>query len=541
MLKKICFVAHEFGFFSGHGGIAAYLHNICKYILQSHKYLEVYILVNCYDKQSELLNYEKLHIIEISDSKDVYRYLTSINPDFVEVADYGAFALDCLLAKNLNGEFSNTIFAVHHHTASRECYEWNTLLPIKYANDFTKNWFMKEKLQIMLADAQISPSNFMSDYVRKNYFIHDEIRAFNHINVEHIKNKEILVNELSKIYDFEQFKGTFNIIIISRVEGRKNQRFLIDQFIKFRKKVSKSKLFIVGNSNYDEITNEEYRFQIFKEIPIEYRNDILFFDFANAKQKDKFIAIGDLCVLPSTFESFSIALGETILKGVPGMASKYTGCCDYLGDTKDITTFDPFDNNDLADKIEKFYNLSKEDKMKILLTQQETFSKVTSPVISVDSRLEWINKKLESKREYNRIDSWQYVNNQENIIFSKKHLILTPNSKKNSIINKFLKNFILNNNFIDKIIIFNHSYAYINEVIDAVFYGCPIMILNADSIFTKGKSISYRNILDYVNSRKEQVIEIAITDLGELEHNKTHLNFMLSLNEKLNLQGKVNG
>ena len=99
----------------------------------------------------------------------------------------------------------------------------------------------------------------------------------------------------------------------------------------------------------------------------------------------------------------------------------------------------------------------------------------------------------------------------------------------------------MNNNFIDKIIIFNHSYAYINEVIDAVFYGCPIMILNADSIFTKGKSISYRNILDYVNSRKEQVIEIAITDLGELEHNKTHLNFMLSLNEKLNLQGKVNG
>ena len=359
MLKKICFVAHEFGFFSGHGGIAAYLHNICKYILQSHKYLEVYILVNCYDKKSELLNYEKLHVIEISDSKDVYRNLTSINPDFVEVADYGAFALDCLLAKNLNGEFSNTIFAVHHHTASRECYEWNTLLPIKYANDFIKNWFMKEKLQIMLADAQISPSNFMSDYVRKNYFIHDEIRAFNHINVEHIKNKEILVNELSKIYDFEQFKGTFNIIIISRVEGRKNQRFLIDQFIKFRKKVSKSKLFIVGNSNYDEITNEEYRFQIFKEIPIEYRNDILFFDFANAKQKDKFIAIGDLCVLPSTFESFSIALGETILKGVPGMASKYTGCCDYLGDTKDITTFDPFDNNDLADKIEKFYNLSK--------------------------------------------------------------------------------------------------------------------------------------------------------------------------------------
>ena len=541
MLKKIAFVAHEFGFFTGHGGIASYLYNICKYILQNHEDINVYVLVNCHDKHTDLLNYEKLHIININNSADVYWQISSIKPDFVEVSDYCAHALDCLLAKNLKGEFSNTIFAVHHHTASRECYEWNTSLPIKYANGFIKDCFMREKLQFMLADAHISPSTFMSNYVKKNYFIHDSIKVFNHLNVETIKNKELVVDELSKIYNLEQYKDTFNIFIISRVEGRKNQHFLIDQFIKVKKKISGSKLFIVGNSNYDEITNEECRFQIFKDIPLEYRNDILFYDFADSKQKDKFIAIGDLCILPSTFESFSIALGETILKGVPGMASKYTGCCDYLGETKEFTTFDPFNDDDLAEKIEKFYNMSEKDKMTILLDQQESFSKATSPLVSVDSRLEWIKDKLKIENGKNKIDSWQYINNQEIVVFSEKHVILTPNDKKNNIIDNFLNYFNLNINFVDKIIVFNQGYAYINEVIDAIDYGCPIMILNADKIFTKGSTISYRDILDVVNLRKEHVIEIVIDNFGNLESNRRHLKYMLSIREKLNLQDNVNG
>ncbi|OCG12919.1 hypothetical protein A9G09_09120 [Gilliamella sp. wkB292] len=541
MLKKIAFVAHEFGLFSGHGGIASYLYNICKYILFNHKEVNLYVLVNCYDEHSDLLSCEQLKVIKINDSKDVYKHLASIKPDFVEVADYAALALDCLLAKNLKKQFSQTVFAVHHHTASRECYEWNTSLPIKYANFFIKDSFMKEKLQIMLADAQISPSRFMSDYVKKNYFIHDEVKAFNHLNMDKVDDREIMKEKLSQSYDFEQFTDTFNIFIISRVEGRKNQRFLVEQFIKFKRKVSKTKLFIVGNSNYDEITNEECRYQIFKEIPPEFRNDILFFDFANSKQKEKFIAIGDLCVLPSTFESFSIALGETILKGAPGMASKYTGCCDYLGKTVDVAAFDPFSDNDLAEKIENFYNMSKEERMKILSIQQETFTKVTSPSITVDSRLKWINEKLKSPKNSFHLDSWQFVNGEEVVSFNSNHVILTPNNKKNKLIACFLENFTFNHNFDDKVIMFNENYAYINEIIDAVDYGCPIMILNAQNVFSKGSLISYKEILSEIKKRKEQVIEIVINGFGNLEPNRVHLNYMLILNEKLDFKGNVNG
>uniref|UniRef100_UPI00117B9169 glycosyltransferase family 4 protein n=1 Tax=Gilliamella sp. Nev6-6 TaxID=3120252 RepID=UPI00117B9169 len=536
------FVAHEFGFYPGHGGIASYLYNICKYILLNHTGVELYVLVNCFDKKCDLLAFKNLTVISITNSKDVYEHLISIQPDFVEVSDYCALALDCLIAKNLKKQFSETVFAVHHHTASRECYEWNTSLPVKYANHFIKDCYMREKLQIMLADAQISPSSFMSAYVKKNYLIYDEVRAFNHLNVELVDNPKSIKEELSELYDLGQFSDTFNILIISRIEGRKNQRFLVEQFIKLKKKVYNCKLFIVGNTNYDEITNEESRYQIYKDIPLEFRNDILFFDFADTKQKEKFIAIGDLCVLSSTFESFSIALGETIVKGIPGMASKYTGCCDYLGATKEVATFDPFDDTDLAEKIENFYNMSKEERMNILSIQQETFSKVTSPLITVDSRLNWINEKLKSRRKNGgrNIDSWQFINNQEVVKFMGKHVILTPNNKKNKIIDNFLQYFKFNQNFTDKIIMFNENYAYINEVIDAVDYGCPILILNARNLFSEGSLLSYKDVLTAINSKKEDVIEIAINGFGNLEPNRTHLKFMLSLNEKLNFKGNIN-
>ena len=52
---KIVFVAHEFGYFKGHGGIASYLYNIVKYILDNYDDYKVYVIAYRYDTNCDLL------------------------------------------------------------------------------------------------------------------------------------------------------------------------------------------------------------------------------------------------------------------------------------------------------------------------------------------------------------------------------------------------------------------------------------------------------------------------------------------------------
>lgn len=534
--NKIVFVAHEFGMFPGHGGIASYLYNTCKYLLEN-KY-EVHVLCFVHDKKTDLQKYENFHINEIRNEIDVYNKLKEINPDYVEVADYLALCLYSLKQKALKQEFQNTVFAVHHHTASRECFEWNSLLPVKFANDDIKRNFIREYQQILLSDMQISPSTFMAEYVKKNYHINDKVHAFNHINVSNNTTKEeILKNEAFK-YDLSQYKNSFNIVLFSRIEGRKNQELLVDQFIKFKNQLNiETNLFLAGNTNLDEIDGEEFNYKIYKSIPEQDRKFIHFFDFLNAKAQEKIIAIADLCILPSTFESFSIALGEAILRGIPGMASKHTGCCDYFGNTVKNMTFDPFKQDDLLNCIKRFYALTPQERKSILTTQQKAFIEATTPEKSIDRRLD-IAFGMPAKKDRSKI-TWEFIyDDTKEIKNSKNGIVLAPSKKNDVFIQNIVSKFDFGSNFEDKIIVLSNNDEYLDSIQDMIACGLPVLIPRPNKLnYNKNKAI-YESVIDYILNNSEKIVILTFREI--FRHTNRHfLRYVLLKNNKLRLNEKI--
>lgn len=534
--KKIAFVAHEFGLFPGHGGIASYLYNTCKYILENRSE-NIYILIKgFYDVNCDLLKSGKLKIIPVNDDFDVYTKLKQINPDYVELADYLALGLHSLMQKRQGTAFSNTIFSVHHHTASRECFEWNSKIPIKFAPGFIQESYMKEQLQILLSDMQVSPSTFMSMYVQKNYDLKDNVFSFNHINIQNDEKKQDILKKLTNYCDLSEYQNSFNVFLISRIEGRKNQELLIDQFIKFRNKINESaNLFLVGNTNRDEITGEEYNFKLFKKIPSKERKYIHFMDFMNHEQQKKIIAIGDLCILASPYESFSIALGETILKGIPGMASKYTGCCDYMGKTTLSMTFDPFKPDDLLNKMLNYFNMSFKERNNILLEQQSAFYKATQPLYSIDRRLNLAYNLCTYLDKQNKKD-WKTITDRTCIDINKgDSIILLSNSYNEETINNFAQNFDFVRNLENKIVILNNGFSYIDNIQLALNLGLPIFIPNLDKDIPNS---SYTDILDYLRDKNDKIVEICYPHI-KTTLNKKYTDYFFFNDIKINLGDRI--
>lgn len=536
MYKNIAFVAHEFGLFSGHGGIASYLYNICKYLISKNHIVSV--LCMSYDKNTDLLNYNNFSIYEIKNEIDVYNNLKKINADYVEVADYLGLCLYSLKQKALNLEFKDTIFAVHHHTASRECFEWNALIPLKYANTFIKTCYMNETQQILFADIQIAPSIFMANYVKKNYKINEHIYVFNHINISEDITKEEIRQTITQHIDITPYMDSFNIFLITRIEGRKNQELLIDQFIKFKNELKiNTHLFLAGNTNKDEITGEEYNYKLYKKIPESDRANIHFYNFLDRESQKKIIAIGDLCILPSPFESFSIALGETILKGIPGMASIYTGCKDYIGETQDIMCFDPFKNNDLLQHIKNFYYLPDNKKKEILKKQQETFRHVTNPNLSVEKRLVLYNS-YKPSIYYLSEHNWIFVDDKSTNYIQKSGVILISNHLNDELIHNIINKYTFNNNFRNKIIVLCGQNEYINDLQDIINKGLPILIPHYQNLNTIKVKLLYYEIINFLIKNQDIIVFLSVDNIKQIPNNK-FVNYVLTSQKQLNLMDRL--
>ncbi|MEI0799661.1 glycosyltransferase family 4 protein [Brachyspira intermedia] len=510
MQYKIAFVAHEFGFFKGHGGIASYLYNIVKYILENHNNYKVYVLIIEYDKNCDLLDNNNLSIVNIKSESDVLEELEKISPNYVEVADFLAFCIDSLIQKHLGKKFTNTIFAVHHHTAIRECYIWNSKLPLKYANYEIKNQFEKEKAQILLSDIQIAPSQFMANYVKQNYYINDDIKVYNHYIDINFTDKNTLYNEFINYYDLENYKDCFNIVLITRIEGRKNQEYLINEFINFKESnnIKNTNLFLIGNTNKDEITGEDIVFDLYKKVEEKYRDCIFFYDFADSNTKKLFYSIADLSILPSYYENFPMAIIETLCYGIPIMASKNSGCMDYIGSTVDYMSFDPFKTGDLSKKIESFYKMTPKEKNDIINIQQNTLKNISDPSISIDNRLTLFNNYITKDKFYIKdfdiIEPCDIIN--KTPITTNKPIVYIPNDINKNLVIEFINSFYFNNNLIDKIIILSNHYIAINDTMDIVYNELPIIIINHNPI---------TNLIEYINDNLQYTVQISIDKLKE--------------------------
>lgn len=381
-MKNIVFVAHEFGLYKGHGGIASYLNSICKYLINNTNY-KVHVITEVFDKKCDLLNNINFHLYKINKGslskkrKEVFKICKKIKPNYVEIADFLALGLECVLNKN---KFSdNAVFVTNNHTASRECHEWSIKKPIEFTSKNMQKICFEERMQMHNSDYCIAPSTFLAEYVKKNYSLRNDVLFFMNPFCEEIKTKDDIIEEQKKIIDLERYKDSFNIVLVSRVEGRKCHDRLIESFLKIDNK--NAKLFIIGNSVKDAASGLPLRYSLYKQIPKNKLEKIYFYDFLNRQEQEKFIAIADLTIMPSTFENQPMSMIESVFKGIPVIASKYSGCADYIKNEEML--FDPFNDEDLADKIKNFMILSPDEKKNEALKQKRDLVKILDPNLSI--------------------------------------------------------------------------------------------------------------------------------------------------------------
>ena len=446
-MKKIVFVAHEFGLYQGHGGIASYLYQLASLILKIYnKQYEVYVLASVCDKKCELLKKSNFHMYKIQEGNynqqglSVLKILKTIKPDYVEVAEFLGLGLEALLYRNEYGkELENTIFVTNNHTASKECFEWSTKLPINLAPYHIQEAYQREKLQMALSDMNESPSNFLSKYVAKNYCL-SSVATMRHPVDFRIESKESLISNIDMTIDTSRYKDKFVISCITRVEGRKNQIGLVKAFVNFSQKTkSDSVLILVGNSSVNAITGQDEKIELYKQIPPQYRDKIEIYDFMGDKGKKMVLSISDVAVLASPFENFPVAMTEYVYQGIPVIASIYSGCYDFMSGCESITSFNPFVERELEEAIEKFYILEKNERKKIANIQLENLKSLVDPKNSVEFKLDTYSKLTSrSKEKTNEMDNILYITEKNifdciscEIINKKVNIVLGTNRKYN--------------------------------------------------------------------------------------------------------------
>ena len=395
MKKRIVFVTHEFGLFWGHGGVAEYLNILVTQILKRTNDYEIYILTIVCDKESRLLRNKHVVLYLLKPGKpheignEVLNYLKEIKPDIVECTDYMSLGLEALFYRyeTPSNELSNTRFITVHHTASRECYEWNDKVPVRFSPEFIRECFAREKSQMKLSDLNVAPSSFMRGYVIQNYKLNDVITILHPLSIM-MKSREELVKDVSRRYDISCFGNKFIICCISRIEGRKNQELLVKQFVRFLDITGEDAiLFLGGNSAVNSVTGIDFREEIYDLIPEKYIFNIHFFDFMTYEEKVKIYAISDLGILASTYECLSLSVVESVCHGVPVITSKYCGFSDYMEEVVNIMTFDPFREDDLLKKLLYFYRSDSDERVRILDYQYNGLLQKANYSETVDKRL----------------------------------------------------------------------------------------------------------------------------------------------------------
>ena len=390
---KVVFAAHEFGLYNKHGGIASYLYNICSWLLKLPD-IQVYVFAENLDKKCDLLSNSRFHLIHLKGSirkrrEFIFKSLLKINPNYVEFADFRALGLKSVIEKKYNGKLSDTILVTNNHTATRECFEWTNLEDFASASKALQDRSNEEGYQMRLSDYCIAPSSFLAVYVRKQYHLASDVLVFANPYFKKLKTKNEIKKELSKTIDFGEFDKSFNIVLITRFERRKQQEKLVKAVKNLITEGLNIKLILTGNANIMK-DGKDYREYIFNLAS--NTKGIYMFDFANLQAQEKYIAAADLTVLPSTFENQPVAMIETVLRGVPVMASRYSGIADYTKNSELL--FDPFEPDDLQNKIREFYMLSENKRETLRLAQYLELKKFIDPEKCIIDR---INLKLNNE------------------------------------------------------------------------------------------------------------------------------------------------
>lgn len=142
---------------------------------------------------------------------------------------------------------------------------------------------------------------------------------------------------------------TFTFLYVGRLVKIKNIQSLIRAFSHLEQ--TKNILIVVGDGP------EEERL---KALALERSANVVFTGRLTGNQLDVWYTLADALVLPSIVEPFGAVTNEALMGGCYGIVSKTAGSKCLISDGVNGFVFDPFDENELTQKLEGVRHLSTE-------------------------------------------------------------------------------------------------------------------------------------------------------------------------------------
>jgi glycosyltransferase involved in cell wall biosynthesis len=181
---------------------------------------------------------------------------------------------------------------------------------------------------------------------------------------------------------FEDNKKYF--IYVGRFAEEKNLIRLLEAF-KISTVNNKDWCLVLVGSGPDEIKLKDY-------INAHQIQNVIFTGFVDKNDLKNYYINSDVFILPSIKEPWGLVANEAMMCGLPVMISKQCGCSYDLVDHNGYI-FDPFDLDDMTEKMSIFINYTSKDDIKMKNKSIEIIDKFT-PTNAADNIIEAI-KKLE--------------------------------------------------------------------------------------------------------------------------------------------------
>lgn len=168
---------------------------------------------------------------------------------------------------------------------------------------------LMRKMIIHNATKLVACSDEAGRYLFKN---HQFITLYNGIDVNRFAFCEEARQQIRLLYGITNDDKVY--LNVGRMADQKNQLFLIDVFSEIRKKISNSKLLIVGDG--------DLRQQIETKIgDLALTNDVLL--IGNVKNTEDYYSASDVFIMPSKYEGLGIVATEAQCSGLPVFASNH--------------------------------------------------------------------------------------------------------------------------------------------------------------------------------------------------------------------------
>ena len=298
-------------------------------------------------------------------------------PDIVK----SALFFSNMVARLLKLFLGFKVIAAEHNTEERRQFRYIFM-----------NWLLSPLASTIVADSK-TVADFVSktEHIPRKYFT----VIYNGVELEEIerakKEFEAKRSDIRREIGVDPNETVF--LNVARLSTQKNHKLMIEAFAEFIKIGNKGVLVIIGDGGLRAGLEEQLRQEKLqgRVILLGERTDIY-----------KFYTASDAFLLTSLREGFCIAAMNALAFGIPVISTKVAGLVEYIKDGENGFLRN-HNKSELAEAMEKFVNLSPDEKLKVkenaLLTAQdfstakyaETYDKLYTKICIGDSQRKQTN------------------------------------------------------------------------------------------------------------------------------------------------------